>query len=353
MEEATLRNELSAAFDDVTKVEEKEKLEVKDEKLEEKPEVKEEKPETPEKVEGAEKKEEKPEVKEEKPEVKEEKVEKQEKPEQINARAPGSWKPTARELWGKVPPQVQQEILRREKEINRGFSEVTQAKQFTENFNRTIQPHANMIAAEGGDPVKFVNNLLHTASALYYGAPMQKAQVVAGFIKTFGVDIQTLDSLLAGTMPANGGQPATDQRTLIQAEVTKAISPLVQAFQTQRQEEDKSYQDLIEEFANDPQNEFFEDVKDTMADILEVAAKRGQKMTLQDAYARATMLDKGISEIISSRTLQKKADEASAAAAAARKKAVSVTGAPAKDLSSSSGSGSLRDDILNSLDSLS
>jgi hypothetical protein len=85
-------------------------------------------------------------------------------------------------------------------------------------------------------------------------------------------------------------------------------------------------------FADDPANEFFDDVKDTMADLLEVSAKQGKQMDLPTAYKRATMMHSEIADVIADRQLREKAAAKSAAALKAKKRAVSVTGAPAREL---------------------
>lgn len=254
-------------------------------------------------------------------------------PEARQGRAPGSWKPAIRERWGELPAPVQQEILRREAEVSRGLNESAAARKFAEDFGKVTAPYQSVIAAEGGDAMKFVNNLMATAAGLYHGAPRNKVDIVAGLIKNFNIDIATLDQVLAGQMPQGQASPQTqlpDAAAFIRQEIQQALSPILRGQQIAEQQNSRKVQQDVESFASDPANEFFEDVRDTMADLLEFTARRGEEMDLQTAYKRAIMMHSDIAELVADRELRKKAAQASSAAVAAKSKATSIAGAPNK-----------------------
>ena len=58
------------------------------------------------------------------------------------------------------------------------------------NIGQIFGAHQNIINAEGDDALAMTRNLFTTAAALYHGSPAQKVQTVAGFIRTFGIDLQ-------------------------------------------------------------------------------------------------------------------------------------------------------------------
>lgn len=275
------------------------------------------------------------------------------------SRAPGSWKPSAREKWAGMAPEVQQEVLRREREISNGFNEIATVKKFHQDYGSIMTQHQAIINAEGGDGMKMTRDLYQTAATLYNGTPVAKAQTIAAFIRNFGIDLPMLDGILAGDPPKQGQQGGGQQggnqdagayiRNIIQAE----LAPLLG--QRTKQDEAEVGQSL-EEFASDPKNEFFEDLREDMADILEMGAKRGKKISLQDAYSRASMLNTEIAGVIKERELQKKVASGNSAAAKARKRAVSVHNTPSKELASGDESkaapNSLRDDLLSAVESL-
>jgi len=265
------------------------------------------------------------------------------------SRAPGSWKPLAREKWASLDASVQQEILRRERDIANGFNEVANARKFTQEFQTLANGHAHIIAAEGGDVMKVTRDLFQTAAALYSGSPQQKVATVAAMIKNFGIDLQMLDGFLAGQPNAMGNQQDQPQNldAMVNARVQAALQPFLQQSNAGLEQ---SVTSELETFATDPKNEFFEDVKMDMADVLEMAAKRNQKMTLQDAYSRAIMLNSEIADLVTERKLREKTDQRNDAAVKARRKAVSVRSTPSRELASGDADGAakastMRDDI--------
>jgi hypothetical protein len=269
---------------------------------------------------------------------------------QPKSRAPGSWKPSAREKWAGLPPEIQQEILRREADMARGFNQAGDAIKFRDGFAQMMAPYQGIIAAEGGNGMKFINDLLITAGGLYNGTPTQKVNIVAGLIRNFGVDLQLLDSTLAGQPPVSQGGESPNIQAQINAAVHQALAPLLRGQQANEERSQQEVANEIEAFASDPKNEFFADVRETMADLLEMAAKQGKTLDLQTAYKRATLMHDDIASVVQERQLKEKAAAASAKAVAAKKKAVSVTGAPAKEPAAESQS--LRSDIEAAIEQL-
>jgi hypothetical protein len=286
--------------------------------------------------------------------VGEETKEKEEPAQLPKSKAPGSWKPAAREKWNGLPAEIQQEVLRRERDIATGFNEVAEVKRFRDQFGGLVTQHQGIINAEGGDAMKMTRDLYTTAAVLYNGTPQQKVATVAGFIRNFGVDIAMLDQHLSdpnAPQPQRRDTGGQDAASFIRNEIQAAIAPLMQ-------QREQSVGQSIEEFASDPKNEFFEDVKDTMADLLEVAAKHGKTLSLQDAYKRATLMHSEIADVIQERSLRERARERSSAASQARKRAVSLKSTPSTELATGDPANeksgqSLRTDILSAVDALS
>jgi hypothetical protein len=76
--------------------------------------------------------------------------------------------------------------------------------------------------------------------------------------------------------------------------------------------------------------EFGEDVRQEMADLLELANRRGENITLTDAYRRACLSNDRIVEVLKRRQAATQAQESTDAARRARSAAVQVSssGAP-------------------------
>ena len=227
---------------------------------------------------------------------------------------PRSLSPAAREAWKDVPDAVKGEIQKREADYEKGIMKYAQNAKRAEQMDRVMAPYSQFFAMNGG-AAQTIPGVLQAASVLQMGSPQQKAQTVAGMIKQFGVDIQTLDSLLVGEQPQQQGP---DINQLVDQRLQQYHQ---QQHQQQLAQQQQGIQTELQQFASDPNNEFYNDIKMDMADIIEMAANRGQQLTLKEAYDRACMMNPQISQILSSRQSQ-------AAVNTKRRAAVSVSGAP-------------------------
>lgn len=205
---------------------------------------------------------------------------------------PQSWKPAAREKFASLPPEVQQEVLRIDKEVRGVMQEAAPAKQGWEKFRQTVSPYMGMIQAEGGDPFSHIGELLKTSQALRTAPAQHKAVLVANIIKQFGVPIDALDSVLAGEAQQPGQsahQPAFDPQSIDRAVEEKLQAKIQQAMKVKAER-------TIEEFGS--KNEYFNDVRPMMQAIMLSAHQRGVAMTLEEAYKRACWADDEIRPLV-------------------------------------------------------
>jgi uncharacterized protein YukE len=132
------------------------------------------------------------------------------------------------------------------------------------------------------------------------GTPNQRAQAGAGLISQFGVDITTLDDMLVGTMPqASQASPEVSQ---LQAQIAQ-MQHYIQGQQGQQHQAQQAQRQTTHTETNKfiTDNEFAGDLRNVMADFMDVAERQGQKMTLKDAYDRALYTRPDIQEIIANR----------------------------------------------------
>jgi hypothetical protein len=238
------------------------------------------------------------------------------------ARAPGSWTPQAREHWATIPAEVREEIWRRDTEVSRALTTSTQARKFATEFEQVVQPYLGFIAAEGSTPLKAFEYMMQTGALLRVGTPVQKAQAVAQIVKQYAIDLHALDSILAGQSVQENPQ------ALVEQAVQRALAPITQQFQQRQHSQtagiDQQIDQEIAAFASDPKNEFFNDVKDIMGDFIAAASQRGQRLSLTDAYERATLAYEPVRRVIEQRRSQSAAQQSQAVAQAARNAAVSI-----------------------------
>lgn len=279
-------------------------------------------------------------------------VEKAERPteeqhkEQIEAlKAPASWRPTAREHWKSIPADVQQEIVRREREGQQLLQDTTQARHAASALSQLSQKYAATMAAEGApDILTATDNLAQIATRLRFGGPGEKANQIASLIKAYGVDIMQLDNILAG-LPS---QPAAMQQQNFQdPRLDKLLREAEQTKQWREQQASQAAVSEVQQFGAD--KEFFGDVRGMMADLVEVSARSGIDLSLQDAYDRAVQLHPEISKVIGQRTHATQAQNPNRSTARAKAAASSIKGSPAAGTARATGN-SIREDILNSME---
>lgn len=238
----------------------------------------------------------------------------------------------ARETWAQLPPVAQQEIARREGEIARAMTENASARQIAQAFSDAATPYLGRMRMQGVNPIQAFDNLLATEMTLGQGSMAQKAETIARLVKAYGVDIEALDSALAGQpLPQ---QVAVDAQ--VQALVQQQMAPFqqflvnAQAAQQQRYAEvETEVGNELEAFAADSSHEFFEHVRDIMGDLVEVASKHKMSLSLQDAYDRAVLLHPQTRAVVEARQRAEAAQGLNGAAQRARRAAVSVAGTPA------------------------
>lgn len=232
-------------------------------------------------------------------------------------KAPQSWKADVREKFNALPPEVQQEVLRREAEIAKTVQDVSEPKKFHEQFQKEMAPFAHVFQSRGIPPLKAAVDLMPTAVVLHTGSADEKARAIAQAIQAFGVDIPTLAALIDGA-------PQTQQTQQPQHVDPAAIAQQVEQrilSQMQERQAQKAAQNIT---AWAEGKEFLDDVKDDVADMIELASRRGRELTLDEAYEKACRNHPDVSKVLQQRDAAKSAQAAQAEAQRARNASASV-----------------------------
>ena len=248
-------------------------------------------------------------------------------------RAPQAWRPEVREHWASLPENVRSEIARRETEHARFIQESSEARKNYDAMLKTIAPYEAFIRAENSNPIQAIDNLMSTAARLRTGTAPELAQMVAGLVKQFGVGrfgngfIEQLDSALAGQQPVHDPQQAALEQMFNQklAPVQQMLTQFQQAQLQQQHAATQSAQNEVSDFLS--KAEFGEDVREDMADLMETASRRGQTLTLADAYKKACLMNDNVRAVIAQRARTQGAQQTTQAAQKARSAAVQVSGA--------------------------
>lgn len=244
-------------------------------------------------------------------------------------RAPQSWRSDAKAHWDKLPPEVRNEVVRREVAIARAMQEVAPVRQFHEQFSNTLRPYEGFLRSQNAQPLQAIDNLFRTALMLNTAPPPVRMEMIAKMIQTYvGTDRGTLEAFdeVAGRVfsgqPVNHGPPPPRDPRVDQ------LAQIIQQERAERtQREFEQHLDSVEEWGS--QREFFQQVRHSMADLMEVKRRQGLKLGLDAAYSLACRLDPKVAQVIQRRVAAQRANANQSSTQRAMAAASSIRSSPA------------------------
>lgn len=195
---------------------------------------------------------------------------------------PTSWKKDFEEHWGKLDPALQEYIHQRESEYAKGVSTYKQEWDRAKPILDVIAPYSQQFQKYGVRPEQWIQSLGAAHQALALGSPQEKLQMFARLARDYGIPLQAL------TQGATPGQPAPQQMMDPRLGMfAQELSSIKNQLQTWRSEQERAMQDgiasEIESFSRDGKHPHFEQLKETMADLLE----KGLAKNLEEAHSLA------------------------------------------------------------------
>lgn len=244
---------------------------------------------------------------------------------------PSGWKAAGREHWAKLPPEVQAEAIRRDRDAAVAVTRAAEAEKQLVPWRETLAPFQALIQGSGQGPTQLVRGALGVMQTLAYGAQPHKAQAVANLIKSYGVDVQSLAAALDGQAPPQGQQSGFDPR---QFENQLRAAGFVTKAELAQQREASVYQNearSLESWGKD--KEFLDDVREDMADLFDRAARQGLQPGYDAVYNRALAMHKAdpeseIGKVLLQREAAKQATANAQKLQRSRTAASSVRGRP-------------------------
>lgn len=186
--------------------------------------------------------------------------------------APSSWKREVAQKWKELPPEVKNEINRRESDYHKGIEQYKQYASIGRDIERVVAPHLDTIQKLGVHPMEAVSALLNADRQLRTGTPEQKAQLLGQLAQEYGIDLKQVQ-------PPAPIDPAVMQLRQQNQHLQRFQQSVIEQQNSQAMSE-------IERFRSDPANTHFESVKDEMALLLQ----SGKAQSLQDAYDMAVWM---------------------------------------------------------------
>lgn len=249
----------------------------------------------------------------EQPSQQEEQVAQQE--EKPRSTAFNSWKKEAAQELEKLPEHIQKHIIDRESQFHKGLEQYREAANFAKTIDKSISPFKDYLNEMQVTPEAAFQNLLKTEHTLRRGSPQEKIEMMQKLVHDYQIDLGALINT-----------PYDPNYMNLKAQLEWTKSQLESSNDFKQSHEDAQIQSTISEFGQ--QHEYFEDVRTTMADLLE----KGLANNLEDAYVKAIRLN---DDVFSKLQTQQQANaktsqlnQANQAAKAARQSAVQIKGSP-------------------------
>lgn len=241
-------------------------------------------------------------------------------------RPPASWSATAKAKFDSLDPDLKSEIVKREREVDRGFADrATQLKRY-EPLEQVIAPHRERLALAGIDEGAYVRSLV-TADEMLRGP--NRLHALQQIAQTYGIPLQ---QLAQGQNQPQGAQVPPEIQQL-QSQVAALTTQLSARQQQEASAQTSQLQATIERFATDPANLYFENVRPQVAALLRSGVQGAtHDEQLKNAYEQAVWANPETRQAMTLQQAEKQRVEAEAAtrarAVAARAASGSITGSP-------------------------
>lgn len=242
---------------------------------------------------------------------------------------PHGWTPAAKAAYAKLPPEVQEAVARREVEINNGFAKLKDYKGLDEYAEMARQSGTTL--REAFDRYKAAEDLLDRD---FRGG-------VAQLCEMYGVHPMQLAQEFAAMFGGGQGQPGqqpgpVDPQVALLSRELNGIKDFVRTLTTrEEQREREGINTYVQEFSQDKL--YFENVRQDMAHLI----RTGQATDLNDAYDKACWMNPQIRDLL----IKERAapQEAEARVSRARRASGSLSpGAPAGNTPGGSSANSIR-----------
>ena len=245
-----------------------------------------------------------------------ESAEAQDQAERVETPAPArnpwaSWKKEAQTALSQLPPETQRMIQEREEQFHKGIEQYKQDAYQGRSLNKALAPHMEYLNQVGVAPEQAISTLIQAEKLLRTSDPQTKTQMFMKLAHDYGVDVNSLTNV-----------PFDPYKYQLEQQLQAQQAQLAQIMQSRQIAEEAQLGQTIEQFAQ--QHEYFDEVRETMADLLD----KGLASDLNDAYSKAVRLNDDVFSRTTQNVNVNQVQRANNAAKAAKAAAVSVKGSP-------------------------
>lgn len=254
-------------------------------------------------------------------------------------RPPASWSAAAKADFATLPPHIQQEVMRREKNIEVGSAQWNDKARRLNEYDTVLAPVRDRLSLNGVSEPQYISSLV-AADNLLRNDPIRG---IAEIARLYGIPAQSLGQVIGQA------QTPQDQIPPYLQPLVQEVSALKQSLTAQQQayETAEKQQALaeVQAFAANPKNTYFENVRPQIAAFIQA----NPQATLAQAYEAACWAHPEVRPLLIAEQARTQAaaetEKARAKAQAARTAGVSVTGAPGSGSPVGAPSQSVRDTL--------
>jgi len=214
-------------------------------------------------------------------------------------KAPQSWTPAAREKWASIDPDIRNEIIRREEASANGVRQMQERFAPMQRFIEQMQPVAQEAQAVGQSPDQYIYSLAQSERTLRGAELPAKFNEILRIADQYGIPLREIINKSVGDEVIKAPQQGQAQ-----SEVQQELQAMRQWREQQQYEQvERDRADIthrLAEFSKD--KEFLEDVRLTMADLIE----RGLANTVPEAYDKACWMVPEVRQVMLSRQGQQR-----------------------------------------------
>lgn len=236
-------------------------------------------------------------------------------------KAPQSWTKEAKEQFASFDPLVQKELVKRETDYSKGIQRHAEGAKWAEETRPIFeqwQPYLNQL---GTTPHQAFKALIQAEYTLRHGSPQHKQQALAKMAQDYGIPLaQPSETQQADT----SSQPIYDELNNLRHQILQQQQYQQQQQQRIAQDQEAQMQEMITEFSQNDAYPHFEEVRESMAQLLQ----GGVAESLEEAYNKAAWSNPEIRSSLIQSEEAKRIKNQAGIARSAKSKASSIHGSP-------------------------
>lgn len=274
---------------------------------------------------------------------------------------PSHWSPQAKADFVNAPRSIQEQALKREREIAEASKEWQGKAEEYNRLNRVIGPNVDRWTRQGRTPDAAIGQLVAFERALETNpvtaiaeilrvfTPQNELAVIDQIAQANGLKLVRADNQGEGAQ--GGGSPAQlDPTVAALTQQVRGLTAFINSIQQQGvQSGQKALLDEVAAFQADPEHIYFENVRAMVGAIVTAGDEKGDnrppKVRLKEAYEQACWADPTVRQLLIQDQQRKAADAERARVAAARNAGGSIAGHPEQGQHVQAGRKPIRDSV--------